>query len=248
MHKLLIGLAANFLIVSCGVRIACAAPIPANATASFTASLSVSLTVAAPAGVAVASANDAFLPNAVCLAMGVAGNTQCTNPTSAFAANTLTFTAGPIQGWSGPGVGSASGVSFGTSETIALTNITAGALMVRMAGTWTSNLATTSKPGGSAGASYSFEVDNTTGGMMTALFGPQEFAVLSPPSPASNTCTNCPIAAFNLAVPAMSFVTINIDPFVSGKAISTPEPSALVPLLGIATAGWFRRKRFTHSK
>lgn len=248
MRKSLIALAVTLVFVLCEVRIAYAAPIPANATASFTASLTVNLTFGAPAGVAVATANDAFLPNAVCLAMGVAGNTQCTNPTSAFAANTLTFTAGPIQGWAGPGVGSASGVSFGTSETISLTNVTAGALMVRLSGTWTSNLATTSKPGGSAGASYSFEVDNTTGGMVTALFGPQEFAVLSPPSPANNTCTNCPIAAFNVAVPAMSFVTINIDPFVSGKATSTPEPSALLPLLGIVTAGWFRRRRSTDSK
>jgi PEP-CTERM motif len=236
------------VLLVCAVPVAHAAPIPANATASYTASLSVSLIFAAPRGVAVGSANDAFLPNAVCLAMGVAGNTQCANPTSAFAANTLTFTAGPIQGWSGPGVGSASGVSFGTSETISLTNVTAGALNVRLSGVWTSNLATTAKAGGVAGASYSFEIDNTTGGMMTALFGPQEFAVLSPPSPSSNTCTNCPIAAFNVAVPAMSFVTINIDPFVSGKAISTPEPSSLLPLLGVAAAAWLRRRRFTYSE
>jgi hypothetical protein len=245
MRKSLIGLAVISLFASC--ELAHAAPIPANATASYTASLSVSLMFTAPAGVAVATANNPFLPNAVCLAMGVAGNTQCANPTSAFANKTLTFTAGPIQGWSGPGVGSASGTSFGTSETISLTNVTAGALMVRLAGTWTSNLATTSGPGGSAGASYSFEIDNTTGGMTTALFGPQQFAVLSPPSPASNTCTNCPIAAFNVPVPAMSFVTINIDPFVSGKAISTPEPSTLVPLFGVLTVGLFRRRRSTRS-
>src|SRR5450755_3091409 len=81
-------IATALVFVVCAVQVAHANPVP---TATYSASLAVNLMFAAPVGVAVASANDAFLPPPVCLTSGVAAVTQCAAPTSAFKNNTLTF-------------------------------------------------------------------------------------------------------------------------------------------------------------
>jgi hypothetical protein len=237
---------AFLIVLACGVPAAHAGPVPAVAT--YSANLTVSLTFPVIPLLGVASLNDAFLPNAVCLAMGVAGNTSCTNPTSRFAANTLTFTAGPVAGFAGPGVGFASGVSFGTSETILLTNLTGAPLVVPLMGTYNYSLATTAIGMTSAGAAVSFQIDERLmlGGMPTTLFSISD-AIVSPPNNSKNVNGNFMVNTMN--IPNNGSLLINIDPFASGDAKSpTPEPSAFVPLLTLATAGWLKRKWLSGSK
>jgi hypothetical protein len=175
---------------------------------------------------------DKFLPNAVSYASGNAGVTQAANPTSTFMNNVLTFTAGPIAGWAGPGIGYASAVSYGTSQTINLDNLTAAPIVIPLSGTYTFSLAATANSGEAAGAAYSFQIDNTTNPATVTLFGPQQFAVVAPPN-SSSTCMNCAIAAFNVTLPP-GVTSINLDPFVSGNAYAnTPEPSTIVLVLPV---------------
>jgi hypothetical protein len=245
MRTLRLVLAFLIVLALCGVPAAHADPVPA---ASYSSSLTVSLTFPVMRLLGVASLHDAFLPNAVCLAQGVAGNTMCMNPTSNFAANTLTFTAGPVAGFAGPGVGFASGTSFGTSETIELTNHTGGALMVPLMGTYNYSLATTAAGMASAGAAVSFQIDErlVLGGNPTNLFSISD-AIVSPPNNSKNVNGNFMVNT--MAIPNNSSLFINIDPFASGDAKSpTPEPSAFIPLLTLATAGWLKRKWLAGSK
>lgn len=174
---------------------------------------------------------DAFLPAATELASGNAGVTQAVNPTSVFAGNMLTFTAGPIAGFAGPGVGTASAVSYGTSQTVNLNNLTMDALTVQLSGTYTYSLAATAGPGGAAGAAFSFQIDNNTNPTTVVLFGPQQNGVVAPPD-STAMCNNCAIAAFDVALPP-GVTSINIDPFVSGEATSVPEPSTIVLVLSV---------------
>lgn len=207
--------------------------LAASIVSTFSADLTVSLTFPAPIvnmlAVTTPNPTDAFLPGAVASATGDAGVTQAANPTSNFANNTLTFTAGPIAGFAGSGGGSAQAVSFGTSPTINLNNLTLGMLMIQLSGTYTYHLAATSGPSGTAGAAFSFEVDNTSNPTTVVLFGPIQNAVLAPPD-STAMCNNCAIAAFNVALPP-GITSINVDPFVSGEAFNmAPEPSMLIPV------------------
>lgn len=231
-----------FLVVLafCGV-LAAHADVLAD-TASFSSTLSVVLKFPVINMVGYASLNDAYLPKATCLTQGVAAITACMDPTSTFAANVLTFTAGTVAGNAGPGIGFASGVSFGISETIKITNNTGADINVPLSGTYNYNLVTKATGTGAAGAAVSFRIEErlTLDGNPMIVFGPKDFAIVSPPD-SSSTCVNCPIGMFNIAVPNNSSVFINIDPFASGDA-KVPEPSAFIPLLTIATAGWLRTK------
>jgi hypothetical protein len=169
--------------------------------------------------------------------------TQSADPTSDFANNTLTFTAGPVAGSAGlaGGMGSAQAVSFGTSQTINLDNLTMGMLMIQLSGTYTYNLAATAGPGGTAGAAFSFEVDNTTNSTTVVLFGPTQNAVVAPPN-STAMCNNCAIAAFTFAIPP-GVTSINVDPFVSGEAFAAPEPSMLIPIGCLVAALLMIRRR-----
>jgi hypothetical protein len=207
--------------------------LAASIVSTFSADLTVSLTFPAPIvnmlAVTTPNPTDAFLPGAVASATGDAGVTQAANPTSNFANNTLTFTAGPIAGFAGSGGGSAQAVSFGTSQTINLNNLTMGMLMIQLSGTYTYHLAATAGPSGAAGASFSFEVDNTSDPTTVVLYGPTQNAVIAPPN-STAMCNNCAIAAFNVAIPP-GITSINVDPFVSGEAFNmAPEPSMLIPV------------------
>lgn len=247
MRKFKIGLVSLILFAVCGVPAARANVLPVPAMASYSARLRVNLTFPVIVGLGVASLHDAFLPPATCLTMGIAATTACTNPTSAFMNNVLTFTAGPVAGSAGPGTGFASGVSFGTSETIVLINRSGGAVMVPLSGTYSYSLTTTAAGQASAGAAVSFQIDETMGGMTTTVFGPQPFAIVSPPN-ANMSATNAAIPVFNIAIPNGATADINIDPFASGDAKAVPEPSALIPLVTLVTAGWLKRKWFRASK
>ena len=228
-----------------GVPAAQANPVPASA--SYSSRLSVNLTFPVIVGLGVASLHDAFLPAPTCMTMGIGATTACNPPTSKFMNNVLTFTAGAVAGRAGPGTGFASGVSFGTSETIVLINRSGAALMVPLSGTYSYSLTTMAAGQASAGAAVSFQIDETMGGMTTTVFGPQPFAIVSPPN-ASMSAMNAAIPAFNIALPNGATADINIDPFASGDAKALPEPSAFVPLLTLATAGWVRRKWLAGSK
>jgi hypothetical protein len=219
--------------------------LTADAISTFSASLTVNLTFPAPVlGVLGVSTTAAFLPPAVKMASGEAMATAA-NPTSMFANNVLTFTAGPVSGMAGPGRGEAQAVSFGTSETVVLTNKTAAALTKMLSGTYTYSLAAAAgAPSGVAGAAYSFQVDNTTDPTTLTLFGPQQNALAEASGSSSTaTGTNRPIAAFAVTIPARSFIDITIDPFVSGEAFVAPEPSMLIPVFCAVGALFWIRKR-----
>ena len=223
----------------------CGIPAAHADTASFSSSLTVDLTFPVINMLDVVSLNDAFLPNAVCLTQGVAAITACNNPTSTFMNSALTFTAGNVAGNAGPGGGVASGVSFGTSETIKLTNNTGADLKVQLSGTYSYSLAVMATGMAAAGAAVSFQIDErmTLDGDPMAVFGPKDFAIVAPPN-ATMSCASCAIPAFNIDIPDKTSVFINIDPFASGDAKVVPEPSAFIPLLSMAAAGWLRRRWF----
>jgi hypothetical protein len=185
---------------------------------------------------------DAFLPPPVGKATGIAGVTKLGAPTSNFAKNTLTFTAGPIAGFAGPGVGSASAVSFGTSQSVQLDDLLAVMLPITLSGNYTYSVASMAQDMGAAGASVSFQIDNITTG--NTIYGPVQMAVVSPPDSSAN-CKNCKIGALKFMIPP-GVTSIEIDPFVSGKASSVPEPSdILAALCGLCliAAARIRRKR-----
>jgi hypothetical protein len=242
MRKIRIALVLVLVVLAvCGVPAARANVVPA-ASATFSANLTVSLTFPVIRLLGIASLNDAFLPNAVCLTQGVAAITACNNPTSTFMNSVLTFTAGTVAGNAGPGMGFATGVSYGLSETIQLTNLTGALLTVPISGTYNFLLMTTAMGQSSAGAAVAFQVDERTAldGIPTTVFGPREFAIVSPPNTTS-TCGVCNFS-FNIDIPNNSSVFINIDPYASGDAKAVPEPSAFIPLVTLATAACLRKK------
>ena len=217
-------------------------------SASFSSNFSVVLNFPTINKLDIVSLNDAFLPKAVCLTQGAAAITACNDPTSMFAKNVLTFTAGEVAGNAGPGTGYASGVSYGVSETIWLTNGNNNDLTVPLSGLYNYNLATMATGAGAAGAAVSFDIYTRTSldGDRTIVFGPKDFAIVSPPD-ASSTCKNCPYGAFNITVPANSSLFVNLEAFASGDA-KVPEPSMFIPLLTIASAGWLRARYFGRMK
>lgn len=219
--------------------------LAASIVSTFSADLTVNLTFPAPIvnvlDVTTPDPTDAFLPSAVSSATGDAMVTQSADPTSNFANNTLTFTAGPIAGSAGSGGGSAQAVSFGASQTISLDNLTMGMLMIELSGTYTYNLAASAGPGGTAGAAFSFQIDNTTSPTTVVLFGPTQNAVVAPPN-STAMCNNCVIAPFTFAIPP-GVTSINIDPFVSGEAAAVPEPSMLIPICCVVAALFMIRRR-----
>jgi hypothetical protein len=222
--------------------------IPMNTPAStFSGNLTLTVTFPAPNPntLTVTALNDAFLPNATSMSVGNSGITQAGNPTTNFAGNTLTFTSGPIAGFAIGNGASASAVSFGSSQTIDLDNLTAGMLMVSLSGTYSYSLAATAGPGEAAGASFSFELDNTTNPATITVLGPVESAVVAPPN-SSASCQACVLGPVALTI-APGITAINLDPFVSGEATS-PEPSSLIPLACIAGALLAKRKRVQRRK
>jgi hypothetical protein len=210
---------------------------------SFSANLTVN--VVFPSSLAdvlkVTPQKDAFLPAPVGKATGTAG-VMLKPPTSNFANNTLTFTAGPITGFAGPGFGSASAVSFGTSRSVQLDDLLPIMLPITLSGNYTYSVASMAQDMDVAGASVSFQIDNITTG--NTIYGPVQMAVVSPPD-SSATCKNCRIGALKFMIPP-GVTSIEIDPFVSGKASSVPEPSdILAALCGLCliAAARIRRKR-----
>ena len=233
-------------LLAAAVAIGAPAAALADTMSTFAANLSVTLTFtgAVPANLAVASAavsclpadlvNNACLPNAVIFVDGNAGVTQAVAPTSVFnaATNTLTFTAGPIAGFAGPGEGYSSAVSYGTSQTINLTNTGAARLRVRITGNYTYSLSATAalNPQAAAGASYFFRIDNTTNPNLTVPIFTQGLAVVAPPD-SSSSGNNVAIPNINLFIAAGATSSINLDPFVSGNAYDVPEPYTIVLVL-----------------
>jgi hypothetical protein len=84
------------------------------------------------------------------------------------------------------------------------------------------------------------------GGMPTTLFSISDAIVSPPPNNSKNV--NGTFMVDTMKIPNNGSLLINIDPFASGDAKSpTPEPSAFIPLLTLATAGWLRRKWLARS-
>ncbi|HEX7334118.1 MAG TPA: PEP-CTERM sorting domain-containing protein [Pyrinomonadaceae bacterium] len=199
--------------------------------ATFSANLTVNLTFPAPIpGVlAVGIGAGPVLPLCAVIAVGQAAGV-CANPTSNFAANTLTFTAGPINGNAGPGAGFVFASSSGVSHTITLTNLGAAPLNVALGGNYNFNLRTTALAGEFARASVFFQIINESTGAV--LFGPIASTITSPPN-AQNAAAV--IFGFSMILPPGA-TDVTIDPFVQGQAATIPEPTTLI-LLGTGLAG-----------
>src|SRR5690242_7259852 len=102
---------------------ASSSPWPADATAIFTASLRVNLDIpaATPSLAVTVNNNPSF--STPSLVSGDAGITSLGPPTSSVAGGRLTFDAGIVSGFAGPGSGAALASSGGSSQSISLTNL-----------------------------------------------------------------------------------------------------------------------------
>ncbi|MBI3679692.1 MAG: PEP-CTERM sorting domain-containing protein [Acidobacteria bacterium] len=174
---------------------------------------------------------------------GFASVTSCPPPTSLFAPNTLTYTAGAVIGSSGPGIGSAFANSFGPSDMLSLTNIGVDPADFFFSVAWTWSLTATAGPLESASAGYDFLVFRGGGGSFAPFFG----------SSLTINCVECgtnsslvapPPVVFFISIPPGQTVQFYVDGFAQGDAHTLPEPSTFL-LLGagiLAGVGWWRRR------
>lgn len=221
------------------ILILCSVPLSA---ASFSASLTVNVGFPAvlPPNVVIAPGAGAVLPNCVVNLIAQPAGGICNNATSNFAGNVLTFTAGPINGFSNPPTGGVTANSTGTSQTIVVTNNNAAAVPFDLSIGFMATLNAAAGALEFASASYGFSVLQNAGSIFNAS------KTLACPAcgvaPPVNDNPRPSIAMLRLPPGATSFV---IDPFVNGLAISNleiPEPSSLL-LAGAALSALLYKLR-----